>query len=342
MKNLLSLERTQDSKYLIIHLFGLKIKFSQKHIIKNHYQHTFWKIQTAWKTFHYDSILNECDLIMDNKDYWNNINPMIWIIFMMVLLQHGKIDTAKTILRRYVKYYQLKNLDLYLPVAALAHECGYDENRFEKEYFVYKKLEFNPNFSNFLTHVKNKKIAIVGNSSHNIGKNTGSEIDNHDIVIRFNNYPSGYETDYGSKTNIWCRGIGSCQGDVKHRNIDCFDYIFWYFDIWHFPIKFNTIDILYDDLMKYSNRIIYIPEDPSKYLLDVYDVNFPTSGALMITLLMMNKIPIDEIDIYGFSFLDKLDSDGDHYYDSNCRINIAHNMHEERLALREMYKNKYN
>lgn len=46
-----------------------------------------------------------------------------------------------------------------------------------------------------------KSIAVVGNGPCELGQCRGYEIDEHDYVIRFNNYKiDGYQEDYGSKT----------------------------------------------------------------------------------------------------------------------------------------------
>lgn len=51
--------------------------------------------------------------------------------------------------------------------------------------------------------LKNKTIAIVGNSSSILGTNKGQEIDSHDIVIRFNKgFPSKDPLAMGTRTDI--------------------------------------------------------------------------------------------------------------------------------------------
>lgn len=51
--------------------------------------------------------------------------------------------------------------------------------------------------------VKNKSVAIVGNSSKILEKTKGAEIDNHDIVIRFNKgFPSRKPEALGTRTDI--------------------------------------------------------------------------------------------------------------------------------------------
>lgn len=48
-----------------------------------------------------------------------------------------------------------------------------------------------------------KRCVIVSSAGSMVGSNLGEFIDNHDIVMRFNNAPTiGYETDVGNKTTI--------------------------------------------------------------------------------------------------------------------------------------------
>ncbi len=54
-------------------------------------------------------------------------------------------------------------------------------------------------------YLKDKTVAIVGASSHLIGKKEGEFIDSHDVVVRTNNssvIPSELHEDYGSRTDV--------------------------------------------------------------------------------------------------------------------------------------------
>lgn len=61
-----------------------------------------------------------------------------------------------------------------------------------------------------LDFLKDKKVAIVGPSPHLIGKNKGDIIDSYDIVCRVNEvHPTGYESDYGNRTDIVFHNCGT-------------------------------------------------------------------------------------------------------------------------------------
>jgi len=54
---------------------------------------------------------------------------------------------------------------------------------------------------------KGPTVVIVGNGQSTIGKKMGKEIDDHDIVVRFNFFQlDGFKQDLGTKTDIWILG----------------------------------------------------------------------------------------------------------------------------------------
>lgn len=61
--------------------------------------------------------------------------------------------------------------------------------------------------------------AVVGNSSHLLGKGAGANIDAHSYVFRMENAPtSGYETDVGTRTTHHLLGFGSPQIAIYQPN----------------------------------------------------------------------------------------------------------------------------
>jgi hypothetical protein len=54
-----------------------------------------------------------------------------------------------------------------------------------------------------LNLIKGKRVALIGPSSHLVGKGVGNEIDSYDVVCRINDTAAvGYESDYGSRTDV--------------------------------------------------------------------------------------------------------------------------------------------
>lgn len=65
-----------------------------------------------------------------------------------------------------------------------------------------KYNDFN-NLTTLKNFIKNKTVAIVGNSSKILEKTQGAEIEKHDIVIRFNKgFPQGKPKALGKRTDI--------------------------------------------------------------------------------------------------------------------------------------------
>ena len=58
--------------------------------------------------------------------------------------------------------------------------------------------------------LKGKRVAIVGPSPHLIGSGAGPSIDQYDLICRVNEvHPTGYELDYGNRTDIVFHNCGT-------------------------------------------------------------------------------------------------------------------------------------
>lgn len=137
------------------------------------------------------------------------------------------------------------------------------------------------------SYLKDKSIAVVGNARSIFSKINGKEIDNHDIVIRFNfGYPV-YPRAQGTKTNILFMAF-AVSDEV---NVEVF----------------NPDFVLYRRKCKkmVKNRLIYKQERYHNIQREMggkdWRKNRPSSGYMMIKLLKEcdSKIPID---IYGFDW----------------------------------------
>jgi len=72
---------------------------------------------------------------------------------------------------------------------------------------------------------KYASCAVVGSSGRLVGQNLGSEIDNHEFVVRHNSAPTvGFEQDVGGKTSMMIQSSGALkhlQNDDKRGNFKC-------------------------------------------------------------------------------------------------------------------------
>jgi hypothetical protein len=117
-------------------------------------------------------------------------------------------------------------------------------------------------------------IAVVGNGV--FGKQYGKEIDEHDAVIRFNNFKiSGYKKYVGQKVTWWC----------THPYIENYEH-FYNTSISHRKYKQYKV-----------NGVIIIPKHD--YWQEYRDEFYKVLSSGMTILLILDKLGINA-DAYGF------------------------------------------
>lgn len=240
---------------------------------------------------------------------WDTANGNLWLIYLSSLLEHKRYTQAKKILTKYIRKNGYKNLSRYLPVADFAYENGVKTYLVQRSHIIFEELQRN-NKSDFLArYFKNKTVAIVGNGPSETGKNKGVEIDNHDIVVRFNNYNiSDYTQDYGEKTNVWVK----CSSDdivhtVKNKELEI---VIYEPDYMHHPLIDGYARAMYDEISKY--KVFYFDFQDHIELRNKLDI-FPSTGLVAIEKIL--KFDCKKIDLYGFNFLqDKGDNYATHYF----------------------------
>ena len=139
-------------------------------------------------------------------------------------------------------------------------------------------------FKNF---IKDKKIALVANSSDLLNYKNGEDIDNHDIVIRFNSFK--LDSEYtGEKTtihvSIYLQDI-NLDYFVPIRIIVCNNVSKWV----------NTLKTI----NKYDQTFILKYNHPSILNID-YKKPLTTGLNTLITLIKIGGYK--QIDMYGFTF----------------------------------------
>ena len=159
---------------------------------------------------------------------------------------------------------------------------------------------------------------IVGNSPCEIGHKNGKRIDDHKLIIRFNDFSleKKFVKDYGKKTNIWIRGTNDFivyTMNDKKKMLESLDLV-----IVRAQAQRNNKFVKYAE----KNNLNY------EFFRRKHEIKFtntlgfcPSTGLL--TLYILNKIcgPIDRDRVFGFSFCkENRDKDPDggqvHYYNS--------------------------
>jgi len=175
------------------------------------------------------------------------------------------------------------------------------------------------------------KIALVGNAPCELGKGRGDEIDNHEHVLRFNNFVTdGFEKDYGKKITHW---VTTFWVDIKRRKDFKGKMIC--------PLPLNSPGFLENyHLQNYrgahdlhgANELCdhFIPYDVWCDLLLLNPK--PSAGLMMIYWLhVCGKIP--DITLYGFDFFKN--KRNQHYFEKSR--NRSHNPMLEKLIVRGIF-----
>ena len=140
----------------------------------------------------------------------------------------------------------------------------------------------------FKDFIKGKSIALIANSSDLLNYKNGSEIDAHDIVIRFNSFKID-SIHTGEKTTI-------------HASIYLQDINMDYFVPIRIVVSTNILKWVnkLKSINKFNQTFILKYNHPSIFNL-IYNRKPLTTGLnILITLLKLGGF--DKIDLYGFTF----------------------------------------
>lgn len=148
-----------------------------------------------------------------------------------------------------------------------------------------------------------KRVVVVGNSPCEIGKSKGKNIDEADLVIRFNNYPENKEfiEDYGAKTDVWVRSVGAW---VEERELDKFSAVVLSATN---PMNRGFQDRHFYDHLESNNLFSIFPESYQYELISLLG-GPPSAGLMMIYWLYKIRGGVSKDDLFGFGFIDQLES----------------------------------
>ena len=179
------------------------------------------------------------------------------------------------------------------------------------------------------------KIAVVGNSSVDLRKGKGREIDSHDIVIRFNKFKLDQflSQDYGTKTTV----VASTKSVFTQvsRSYPRDAYLFL---LGEDPLNIsNNIENERNIFDKYKEVISY-PRDFYRTLLKLFDAA-PSSGLQVIYYLLRVRGNFTNVDFYGFSFIDQIGKNSvSSSYFSNTKPSFRHNWIGERRYIDDLLR----
>lgn len=143
----------------------------------------------------------------------------------------------------------------------------------------------------FKKYCSGKNIAIVGNSSSLLNKESCQFIDSHDIVIRINNaYPikSEYYKNIGRRTDVYC--ISITRTDIAQHKLkgNQFKYIL---RLNHFTPDIGNNGVIYGDIDEYRK------------LKKMFGKFKPSTGSILINFFK-NNIDFKHLNLIGFNFFE--------------------------------------
>lgn len=195
--------------------------------------------------------------------------------------------------------------------------------------------------------MKEKKIVIVGSSDIMLENNLGSEIDNFDIVVRFNRAPVfNFENYVGSKTDVRFVNSHAVKNTPKQNEdlkflpsvknqIICSD----------FNINDNDFYRVFDKSCTYKqiNRFSNFKKFKNN-ILDKLDINLnmkapePSVGLNAICYYINEGyIPT----IYGFHLHDENRNVSPHYWKKKLSVGGCHDFSYERKLIKELINLNY-
>ncbi len=316
----------------------LKAANSQQAAVNNFRQSIMDLILSTWITSGAtDELMDRLKFLSQSRYTMKNLREELMYIYIACLIEKGEIEEAGRILMFCKEYYKFKELHRYMYVSEFCLRHGISTENSVKSAYIAQCFEKNNTSGRLEEYLRGKSIAVVGNSGCELGLGKGAEIDAHDVVIRFGNYPLEYTKDYGCKTNIWVRAFGANASDVEKRDMNEYDFVLWNHDFKHYFIQFDSFDYMYESFLKYPQKHVFIGAAIRRKLYNKTFMHLPTSGALTIYYLLEILGSLKTVDAYGFAFLNNDANDTIHYYDKKCRICADHSFKSEVDFLHKLY-----
>ena len=163
--------------------------------------------------------------------------------------------------------------------------------------------------------LKNKRIALVGPSPHLIGSAIGDQIDQYDLICRVNEvHPTGYEKDYGDRTDIVFHNCGTRFIDTFGDRLVTKSIISKYLkcvicpcvksqgsDNWRtWPGEYQSpVTTNFQKINIFNIPFYWIGMNNYRYIYDLFGTE-PNAGQTAIVMLLEHQVA--ELLITGFSF----------------------------------------
>lgn len=338
--NFISLVSNFENTHWGLSVLGLKIKINKRNKVELQQEKT---IVNQWTT-QFDNSFNNFmqQYILANRD---TLSCRLSLIAISILLENSSYSQAEYLIDKHVKKFGLQDIPKFLLVSEYCNNLGFSDVEIKKSAVIYQYIKKNQNnniLNNFIAH---KNIAVVGNSPCIIGKQLGNEIDNNDIVIKFNNFSNSleYQYDFGTKNDVWM-----IAGNITKRNYDThfesLKMIIIADDIEHCVFKDDFRNFLYEIIVNNEIPITSFSFEYRKELRSRYNLIHPSTGFQMINYLNNNKNLIKSLNIYGFSANDNKEglrkNMFNKYFQERKPFYIVHNYYKEAEIISEIMQPK--
>jgi hypothetical protein len=271
--------------------------------------------------------------------YDNNIN----LAYVSFLLWQNKEQQALSILEKHIKKINEDAICGFLPIAEFVHRTKIMRGkRLESLAKVFSAIKNNVKNNIVKKLVAGKSIAVVGNGPQELGRKSGTKIDSHDIVVRFNRFNTNeqFVIDYGKKTDMYVFSISRVPNLKENIKIiataqDPYLYSFSR-NLQNFLIQVAPLD-----------KFVYIgtTEVMSGIYKDYY-IGGPSSGAKTIYYLKkVLKANLHKNDIFGMALSSGRVRDGEYHNDKpiivkeNCFELGCDNMYAEFEMYKHLFRN---
>ena len=294
----------------------------------------YWSLFESYTffLFQHGDLLGNLEGVFDERiDCFSDWTERTKLRYISFLLWKGNEQKACQYLGLYMRRHGERNVELFIPVAALAKKHFHVQNAAVMESAKkYEALVRNEHV--FSDLVSSKKVAIIGNGTQEIASGNGKKIDAYDVVIRINDYRITDKTsaDYGSKVTVWA----NCSDP---DNID-------------FPSKGNYQYFMYlPDVFSESLDGRFVVDSDDVCTVDILSLRKRTyketglycasNGLLLIKAVKELNESFSEDDCYGFSFKDE-DPSGDwiHYFPEGniTKWTAGHSLPKEKAAIQNI------
>ena len=277
--------------------------------------------------------LEDLKYFSTSEYYWRKFGNKLWLVYLAMLIENNKDEKdIEFVVKKYLYFHKLKDVENFFSVSYWFNSHGFSNPAVKKSAQIYQKILDCKENNAFYNLIKDKSIAVVGNGPCEIGKNKGEEIDKHDIVIRFNEFHTkGYEKDYGTKCDVWANYF--CNVDFLNykERPNCKLYL-WTNDSYCFQNKI-AIDNAYSCINKNWDICCNI----RRQAWETFGLNFdPTSGFVVIMQIYNLLGNFDNVDFYGFKFLEDENVQNKHYFKTEYLNSYAgHNFDSEATFLKD-------